>query len=411
MRKHLVAVVVLLVGTAATASAAAILHMPARDSLNLAAIAGGAALVMGAAGTLVLWFMRSNGIRVQIAIVALTCLLAVGLGTATAAQQMFISSHDLRSLAVVLVAAGTISVVTAIGLGMRVGRDAAKLADAARRVSADHVLPNFDPPDTRELASVAKELESMLARIEEGISRERALDASRRELIAWVSHDLRTPLSGIRAMAEALEDGVVSDKPTVERYHQTIRIEVDRLSGLVDDLFELSRINAGALRLQMERVSLEDLVSDTLAAAAGVARAKGVRLEGRVETAPVEVDLSAPEMMRAFRNLVENAIRHTPSDGTVSVEVGADEGQAIVAVSDSCGGIPDADIDRVFDVAFRGEAARSPGGDGGAGLGLAIAKGIVEAHHGYIEVENRADGCRFTVRLPRERSSGKLDAT
>ena len=396
-------VVALSAGIAATVAAASLLQMPASDSLTLSMIAAGAAVVMGIGGALVLWRMRRAGIRSQIAVVALTCLLAVGLGTATAAQQMFISSHDLRSLVVVLVAAGTVSVAIAIGLGIHVGHDAAKLEESARRVQSDHVFHSVDRPQTRELASVAAELENMLARIDEGMARERALDASRRELIAWVSHDLRTPLSGIRAMAEALEDGVASDPESIARYHKAIRIEVDRLSGLVDDLFELSRISAGALRLQMERVSLEDLVSDTLAAAAGVARAKGVRLEGRVASAPPQIELSAPEMARVFRNLVENAIRHTPSDGAVSVEVGVDNEQAFIAVSDTCGGIPDVDIDRVFDVAFRGEAARTPGGDGGAGLGLAIAKGIVEAHLGRIEVHNRKQGCCFTVRLPLDR--------
>jgi signal transduction histidine kinase len=395
--------VALIAGGAATAAAALLLEMPAGDSFTLSIIAAGAAVATGLIGALVLWWMRRSGIRGQIAVVALTCLLAVGLGTATAAQQMFISSHDLRSLIVVLVAAGTVSMAIAIGLGIHVGRDAAKLEESARRVQSNHVFHNVDRPQTRELAAVATELENMLARIEEGMARERALDASRRELIAWVSHDLRTPLSGIRAMAEALEDGVASDPASIARYHKAIRVEVDRLSGLVDDLFELSRISAGALRLQMERVSLEDLVSDTLAAAAGIARAKGVRLEGRVESAPPQIELSAPEMTRVFRNLVENAIRHTPSDGTVSVEVGVDDKQAVIAVSDSCGGIPDTDLDRVFDVAFRGEAARTPGGDGGAGLGLAIAKGIVDAHRGQIEVSNRKQGCCFTVRLPLDR--------
>jgi signal transduction histidine kinase len=395
--------VALIAGGAATAAAALLLEMPAGDSFTLSIIAAGAAVATGLIGALVLWWMRRSGIRGQIAVVALTCLLAVGLGTATAAQQMFISSHDLRSLIVVLVAAGTVSMAIAIGLGIHVGRDAAKLEESARRVQSNHVFHNVDRPQTRELAAVATELENMLARIEEGMARERALDASRRELIAWVSHDLRTPLSGIRAMAEALEDGVASDSDSIARYHKAIRVEVDRLSGLVDDLFELSRISAGALRLQMERVSLEDLVSDTLAAAAGIARAKGVRLEGRVESAPPQIELSAPEMTRVFRNLVENAIRHTPSDGTVSVEVGVDDKQAVIAVSDSCGGIPDTDLDRVFDVAFRGEAARTPGGDGGAGLGLAIAKGIVDAHRGQIEVSNRKQGCCFTVRLPLDR--------
>jgi signal transduction histidine kinase len=245
---------------------------------------------------------------------------------------------------------------------------------------------------------LAQELEDMSVALEQARTRERALEASRRELVAWVSHDLRSPLAAIRAMAEALEDGVVSDRETVTGYHHRIAGEVDRLAGLVDDLFELSRTQAGVLRLQFEMVSLSDLVSDALSGAVPVAKAKGVRLEGHLRGVCPELELSTPEVARALRNLLENAIRHTPADGTVSVEAGIDGGAAYVSVVDACGGIPDMDLERVFDVAFRGEAARTPGG--GGGLGLAIARGMVEAHGGEIDVRNEADGCRFTVRLP-----------
>ncbi|WP_449065533.1 sensor histidine kinase [Planomonospora algeriensis] len=204
----------------------------------------------------------------------------------------------------------------------------------------------------------------------------------------------------MRAMAEALEDGVVSDPETVNRYHAQIRLEVDRLSGMVDDLFELSRIHAGALRLSRRRIGLGDLVADALAGVEPLARAKGVRLAGSVDpVVPVQAD--AGELSRALRNLVVNAIRHTPADGTVSVRATAEGGQARLSVTDCCGGIPAEDLPRVFDVAFRGEAARSPRGDGaGAGLGLAIARGIVEAHEGAIGVVNAGPGCRFEIRLP-----------
>jgi signal transduction histidine kinase len=240
----------------------------------------------------------------------------------------------------------------------------------------------------------------MAVNLEKSRQRERAIEASRRELVAWVSHDLRTPLAGIRAMAEALEDGVVQDAPTVERYHQALRVEADRLAGLVDDLFELSRINSGTLNLQLERTSLDELLSDALAASAGIARAKGIRLEGRVGSSVPTLELSTREMARALRNILENAIHHTPNEGVVLVEAGTDDGHAFFSVADECGGIPETDIGRVFDLAFRGEAARTPQDDRGAGLGLAIAKGIVEAHRGDIAVDNQGAGCRFTVRLP-----------
>ena len=115
--------------------------------------------------------------------------------------------------------------------------------------------------------------------------RERALERSRRELVAWVSHDLRTPIAGIRAMVEALDDGVVVDDADVRRYHQQLTVEADRLARLVDDLFELSRIEADALHLTVEEVPLGELVSDAVASVAAVAHAKGVRLGGRVDDA------------------------------------------------------------------------------------------------------------------------------
>jgi len=224
-----------------------------------------------------------------------------------------------------------------------------------------------------------------------------------RQLVAWVSHDLRTPLAGMRAMAEALEDGVVSDPATVAEYHGRMRMETDRMASLVEDLFELSRINSGALSLTLTQVALGDVVSDAVAAAEPLARSHGIRLVSTTKLWP-QVTASAPELSRIVANLLLNAIRYTPSDGTVTVTGGSTPPGAWLAVADTCGGIVDTDLPRVFDVAFRGHGetakARTPGANGGGGLGLAIVRGLVEAHGGQVAVENIAGGCRFTVRLP-----------
>ena len=237
----------------------------------------------------------------------------------------------------------------------------------------------------------------------EARERERAAEASRRELIAWISHDLRTPLAGIRAMAEALADQVVTRPDEVSEYARRITGESTRLSGMVDDLFELSRITAGALRLTLSAVPLGEVVSDAVAAAAPVAGRRGVRVLSNVRAWPV-VAGSDPELARVLRNLLSNAIRHTPPDGTVLVGLDVDGAQALLRVDDGCGGIPEQEIGRVFDVAFRGTAARTPASDpevpAGGGLGLAIARGLVEAHRGQIEARNHGPGCRFEVRLP-----------
>ena len=228
------------------------------------------------------------------------------------------------------------------------------------------------------LGGQVRDLQAEAVRLAEQRDRDAALEASRRDLVAWVSHDLRTPLAGLRAMAEALEDGVAEDPA---RYHRQMRVEVDRLSGLVDDLFELSRIQAGALSLAYEQVLAADLVSDTIAASDALARAGGVRLAGTA-SGPLPVRADGRELGRALANLVVNAIRHTPTDGSVTVSAQpTDDGASVVlTVTDGCGGIPEGDLDRVFDVAWRGNTERNA--QAGGGLGLAIVRGIAEAHGG-----------------------------
>lgn len=230
---------------------------------------------------------------------------------------------------------------------------------------------------------------------------ERATESSRRELVAWVSHDLRTPLAGIRAMSEALEDAVIIDPDEIADYARRINGESVRLSGLVDDLFELSKINAGALKMSFHDIAVEGLVANTMESTAPSAHERRVQLQARAEGGWPTVYGSDAELTRVLRNLLVNAVRHTPEDGSVTLVAGTKNGEAWLAVQDSCGGIPAPDLPRVFDVAFRGSQARSPMPDAaGAGLGLAIARGLIEAHGGKIAVENHDGGCRFEIRLP-----------
>jgi len=229
---------------------------------------------------------------------------------------------------------------------------------------------------------------------------ERAAEASRRELVAWISHDLRTPLAGIRAMSEALADGVISDGGEVAEYARRIRGETVRLSGMVDDLFQFSRITSGALRLTLSAVPLHEVVSEAVAVEGVAAARKGVQVRAEEHGEWPVVRGSDPELARVVRNLLSNAIRHTPPDGSVVVAAGVADDRAWLRIDDGCGGIPVDERDRVFDVAFRGEGARTPGDESRGGLGLAIARGLVEAHHGRIRAENHGPGCRFEVQLP-----------
>lgn len=341
-------------------AAAAAIGLPADDTALLIGCSFGVALVAYGGGWLALRRSRSP------VVVALIPVVAIALGALAAARAMFVSSHDLSALVVVIVGACTAGVLGALAL--------------------------------------ASELERARRRVEAMTDRERALERSRRELVAWVSHDLRTPIAGIRAMVEALDDGVVDEPGEVKRFHLQLVSEADRLARLVDDLFELSRIEADALQLTLEPVPLGELVSDAVATAAVVAQAKGVRIDGRLDDGarwPTVVG-SAHELTRIVHNLLDNAIRHTPPGGGVEVVVrtGVVPGVAEVSVRDQCGGIPADELDRVFDLAYRGDTARTPGASGGAGLGLAIARGLAEAHAGDIAVHNEPGGCRFTVRLP-----------
>jgi signal transduction histidine kinase len=397
VRRLIVAVAV--IGMALALGLALGFEMTVADALKLGGVSAGAALVAGGIGAYVLWLVRTRPLGIQMSVVILTAVAAVAVGALITADQMFFSAHDLHSLFVVLAASGTVGMVVALILGERVARSGRFLGEVTRRIGEGEVLTEIPEVSAGEFQELGKRLEETSKRLDIARRRERALDRSRRELIAWVSHDLRTPLAGIRAMAEALEDGVASDPETIGRYHRTMRVEVDRLSGLVDDLFELSKIDSGALQLELQRASLGDLVSDAMAAASASARARGVRLQGHLTSDAPELELSVPEMSRVLRNVLDNAIRHTPNDGTVSVRAGIEEDFAFVSVQDSCGGIPEKDVSRVFDVAFRGEVSRTPD-DGGAGLGLAIARGLVRAHNGEIRVVNHEEGCRFTIRLP-----------
>jgi signal transduction histidine kinase len=344
-------------GLLVAVAAAVSLGLPAGDATQLVAISFGVSILAYAGGRLVLRRSRSP------LVVALIPVVAVAFGSLAAAQAMFVSSHDLSALVVVVAGAGTAGVLGALALATELDRARRQLLEAAER--------------------------------------ERALESSRRELVAWVSHDLRTPIAGIRAMVEALDDGVVHEPDEVWRYHLQLMTEADRLARLVDDLFELSRIEAGTLAVSVERVALGELVSDALASAAVMAGAKGVRMDGRLTGRPPDVAGSAPELARVVRNLLDNAIRHTPPGGRVEVAVGSGNEYAEVSVLDGCGGIPAHDLDRVFDLAYRGDAARTPGTTGGTGLGLAIARGLVDVFDGDIAVRNEPGGCRFTVRLRR----------
>lgn len=398
------AAAIAVVGLALAVLVAVLNRESAADTVTLIGIAAGGALAVGLLGAGLLHLLKRESVVVGLMVVALTSVTAVMVGAWSAGRAMFLAEEDLHALGVVVIAAGTVGLCVALVLAELVAMASRSLGEVASRLgeAAGGDGPGERrerPPSLREFADLAARLEDTSNRLEAARAHEQALDRSRRELVSWVSHDLRTPLAGIRAISEALVDGVADDPETYARYLRMLQAESDRLSVLIEDLFELSRIHAGAVRLRLELVSLDEVVSDALAAAESLAAAKGIQLVGEPRHGE-PIHLSPPEIGRVLGNLLGNAVRETPEGGRVTVTTGDDGEHAWVSVADTCGGIAREDLPRVFDTAFRGEHARTPSGHAGAGLGLAIARGLVEAHGGDIGVTNTEIGCRFLVRLP-----------
>ena len=223
----------------------------------------------------------------------------------------------------------------------------------------------------------------------------REIEAARRQLVAAASHDLRTPLASLRLLVESIDDGVATGE-TRDRYLREIRTHVAVLSDLVDDLFELSRIEAGDISWTMRQVELGDLIGDTVAAMRAPAEERGVRLAAELPAGEVVAEADAEKLQRVLFNLIQNAIRHTPADGSVTVRARPSGGGVEVEVADDGEGVPAADSERVFEAFYRGDASRA---EDGAGLGLAISRAIVEAHGGRIWLEDGHPGTRVRVTL------------
>jgi signal transduction histidine kinase len=366
------------------------------DQIQIVLIAAGCTAGVGLAGMGLVRLLRRAPLRLSIQASGAVPVLAIVAGTLASAEAMFLSQHDLRVVVMVCIVAGLVAFAFSWLLGRQVESSSTALRQAARSLGE---AGQFRPPVlplAAEFAALSRELADTSAKLAESRARERGLEQARRQLVAWVSHDLRTPLAGLRAMAEALEDGLAADPP---RYHKQIRAEAERLATMVDDLFELSRIHSGTLQLSPDQIGLDDLVSDVLASTEALARERGVQLDGRA-TRQLAVRADPRELSRALTNLLANAIRHTPPGGRVYVEAWPEDGDALLAVADGCGGIPEADLPHVFDLAWRGTDARSPAPDSGAGLGLSLVRGVAEAHRGSVRVVNTEVGCRFEMRLP-----------
>src|SRR5258706_4068906 len=316
------------------------------------------------------------------------------------ARLMFASEHDLLLATVLLIFAGGMAMTLGFFLASALTDRIHLLEKASRKLAAGDLSARVPVQGQDEVAALAAAFNQMALQLEAADSKQRELEHLRSDLIAWVGHDLQTPLASIRAILEALGDGVVEDPESVRRYLQTAQRDVRSLSLLIDDLFQMAQIDAGGLRLELAPSSLSDLISDTLESFSALATHQQVTLEGSAEADVDPVRMDTPRIGRVLNNLVGSALRHTPAGGRVQVRARRAAPEVEVVVADSGEGIRAEDIPHIFERFYRGEKSRSRA-TGGAGLGLAIARGIIEAHGGRIWVES-AQGCgaRICFTLP-----------
>ncbi|MBT2514262.1 cell wall metabolism sensor histidine kinase WalK [Arthrobacter sp. ISL-30] len=377
------------------------------------------ALVIGVLTLAALRALSGASILVQVCLVVLATVAVLVAGMVSAFNAMFISARDLEVMWYILAIASVVAVAISLILGAGVSRNAASLVSVARRLGHGEAIGQGEASGqiTRgmnsELAKLAEELEASSKSLAESRRREAAIETARRELVSWISHDLRTPLASIRAVAEALEDGMVSDVPG--SYRKLIG-QTDQMAGMVNDLLELSKIQAGTLRLRSEPVDLYDLASDAIADLMPLAERRNISLDGGGTRECMAV-ADGPSLGRAVRNVLLNAVVYSRPGTTVHIAVGREDSDAVVAVQDGCGGIPQEDLPHIFETGWQKDPARTRGGTeladaadeearhetrrySGAGVGLSMVAGILKAHAGTVAVENVDGGCKFTLRLP-----------
>ncbi len=389
-------------GVAATFAAAALVGMSWHDSLRILTVAGLGALVAAPVAAALFAITRGRSVALQVSVVACTTVLVCAAALVAAARAMFVSNHDAEVLVVVLIAAATAGITAALAFASRYGKANRELQAAARRIGDGDLDAEvaLNRPATAEMTALARDLDDSARRLAAARAHEVALERARHELVVWLSHDLRAPIAGLVAVSEALEDDIVDDPETRRRYLATIHSEAHRLADLIDQLFELSLVETASADPQLEPATIDDIIADALTTALAIADPKHIRLElvAPTDVPPIAVDVRG--INRVLVNLLDNAVRHTPAGGAITIAVGRDAGGVTIAVSDQCGGIPIGELVRVFDHAYRGDTARTPHGTARGGLGLTIARTIARAHNGGLTVRNRDDGCTFTLWLP-----------
>jgi signal transduction histidine kinase len=354
--------------------------------IGFAVVAAVATLAAGLLAALAL--RRLPTVRLQLVGLGLVAVVLPLAAVLLSGVVMFSSGHDLTIL-LVAVAASTAAIAGAIVLARSISRPIERVRTTAKAVADGDLTARAPEAGPAELAELAAAFNEMAGNLE-------GLFDARRQLVAWASHDLRAPLASMQAMLAAVEDGLAEP----DRYLPAMREQVQTLGRLVDDLFELARIDAGALTLEIGEAKLAGLVESCLRGVEAEAEARQITLRALVDEGAPAVRCAPDKVERVLYNLLTNAVRHTPSDGSVAVVVESLAEEVRVSVEDTGEGIPPEQERRVFDRFWRADRARTPG-RAGAGLGLAIARGLVEAQGGRIWAESRpGGGARVSFTLP-----------
>jgi signal transduction histidine kinase len=314
-----------------------------------------------------------------------------------AAELMFVSNHDALMVTAIALAAALVALRAARVASADVVREVGAIRDALAAIGEGDRDRSVRAGAAVELSELAGAATRMIEQLGEEERRRDAADAARRNLVASISHDLRTPLASLRLMLAAIEDGLVDDE-TRDRYLATMHTHVGALGSLVDDLFELSRLEAGDLEWSMEQIELPALLDETVAAMRVEAEAKGVQVAADVQPLPRPARADPERLQRVLFNLIQNAIRHTPADGSVTVRAEPAGDWVEIEVADTGAGISLEDRERLFEPFVRG--ANNGERDAGAGLGLALCRAIVEAHGGQIWLADSETGARVRFVIP-----------
>lgn len=366
---------------------------------------------MGILGTVTAYGIFRSGVLMYLTslrwLLLLLVLFTVGvvmLNMWILSRLVFFDTHYIGLVATMLSFSG----LTALSFGWFVSRGMTerlfRLAGAANKLAEGDLSTRLDVRGSDEIAQLAQTFNDMAQRLEQVDEQKRQLDQTRRDLVAWVSHDLRTPLTSMRVMLEALSDGIITDPETQTRYTKNTLAEIEHLSRLIDDLFEMAKLDVGHVELHYQQVALADLISDTLGGFMAKAQRKHIDIRGDIDPQVDLVMIAPDKIQRVLKNLIDNAIKYTPADERITIRVFRSDADGVqVDVHNTGIVIPAEVLPNLFDSFYRGESSRATGEDGqrGTGLGLAIARGFVQAHGGRIWASSdETSGTTFSFTLP-----------